>query len=747
MARVIAPAVIMVLFLCNVGFSQQFDPKDLETRNLLLEAIKSRSPFQREAKLQEVLKISPENYYALIQLGELELGREGKASLKANEFFLRAALAQPQRPEAYLCLANTCYSTGYIAEGTRYMMMAIRGPYSKQSYESISLQAQNFLDTCNYDAAIVAYADAALVEDSPHYRDPQLLRKLYQAAALARPPVIWVWKKSGLYAGYESPEAWVPYVLAKFMGVKNTKEYSQFLNAIKEAAKKASVKHQITPVIAEKLYNIQMYRIVVKLLRDLVPESRGVESIIEERFALGKQFYNFGICESEKFRVLASNLDLYDVFVEASVPDPAKRKELLEQLAKKKEEALQAVAGIKDPKEKGKALFKWLRENLIKTYDAVDGVTAEGVITDNKYLCLSGAILYTLIGRDAGLNVNGFVEPGHAYAVMHDRPGDRINVQTTFPVRESAETPAGFNAPDTHGRETSGDLRSRPDIVGEVSPLDLVSYQFTNVGINKLDNLTLNKYGADVRATLKKLGLKQQQIDLTVNAWRLAMLPPGVTFKIMAHMAQKNETYHAQLMKQIDGLIGDFSRARAFNPFNRVFLDQIEAAGTLYADLFVSNPASSMVKRLRAQLEKERGTIKKELDQKVEQEAESKGAPPKAAAATESGAGESEAVPTEEQESIQWAREKQIWLTSLKKLEKMVNDYPCSDRLKRILSGHCIKVAKVVLIAKYLNIARPTGTQLGYNDLVDELNRIRMQHFASIPELSVPLSAAISQVL
>lgn len=787
MLRILVTLVVLTLCLCQYASAKQFDPQDLVIRNLLLEAFKTASPQQRKAKLEEILKKSPENYHTLVKMAEIEENRGASGLLDAREYLLRAALQQPERPEAYLALAQSYYHRGDVPDGDRYMMMGLRGPYGKLSYEGVCLEGQLELDTCNYYAAVITFGKAALSPQSPYRNDSYLIRKLYYAAGMSKPP------------SYYSNDYWVPYIYAKLLnqsyGIDDDRFYQEVLKDLRRVTEKIRARYpQLPPYVIQKVLNTVMYNKVMATLRHRVGATHWIEAIGHERYTLPDSFYNFGVCPQEEVAMLKPDLDLYDVFIEASVPDPKERAVIKKKLMAVRDKALAAVAGIKDPVEKGKKLFQWLRTNLIKEYDAVDGITAQGVVNDHKYLCLSGAIVYTLMGRDAGLDVNGFVQPGHAYAVLHDNKGDRINVETTYPVRETAEFPAGFGASSRLAGMRGATLRATPDIVGEVSPIDLVSYQYINVGLNKLDNLTLNKYNSLLREVLKEAGYSQVRINEFIRDWRNATLPPGMQFAIMATMSvgtdktdetvkKQMEKYHAELMKEIDGMMDDHGRARAFNPFNKEFMTRLESIASLYTHLLLTRPASAMVKRLKDKMDEERrkarnnmeqeateqgsreGTKEKEKDKKAE---EKKGEEKKAGAAagekTEETAAaasttESSEPATQPQpilsageqagdpEVRQWAKEKKVWLHSLAKLEAVVRAHPCSERLKRNLAEHCLSVVKVLAIAKMLNGMREHGAKMDYSDVVGELNRIRTEYFASDTDVSVRLGDAISQAL
>jgi tetratricopeptide (TPR) repeat protein len=806
MLRRIASAFLVVFCIAGIALAEgmkHFDPKDLKARNLLLEAFQSVSPYQREVKLKEVLKINPDNYFALIRLGELEMDRGEDHQLKAIDYFLSAALAQPQRPEAYLSLAQMYFQMGYIPEGMDYMMKALAGPRTRLTYEAVCLEGQQLLDTANYFAAVITYADAALSKSSPWHGDPYLLNKLYEATTLSDAPTFWVWKDSGLAAEGVGNVYWIQYVFAKLVaGTTTFSEDAAFRSVIQwlrsQAEKLREIRPELSARAAEKLINVHLYRTVMLTIRNMAGDTPE-----NDHYRLPKRFFNFGVCSQEDTRMLDENLNLYEVFIEASVTDPKERQALLEKLDGVKKEAIAAVSNIKDPKKRGEALFKWLREKLIKKYDAIDGIPAENVINNNKYLCLSGAILYTLIGRDAGLDVNGFIVPNHAYSVMKDKDGNRINVETTAPVKETAELPAGFDLANDSVVARGTDLKTQAQFEGEVSPMELVSYQFINVGVNKFHDLMINKYRNELDTVLKEAGYDSSEIEGQVTRWRQARdLPKLMT--AMMQMSLKYPKFHEEMTSAIDDALSTFSKARSFDPFNTEFLRRIEKMAEIYRGLAMASPKSSMQKRLRKIKEESRHSMRDGVGQDMRHDAESQAeaekkdkTKDKAKKTTETkktvtaedrdkasrkkevkekperettstveleteapqiksfesekdrnvAVARSEYEATPEEISREWPRERRFWLASLKRLEKLAKEHPCSDWLKRTLFAYAMEVADVMMEAKKVNLELEEGSRLDYEDIIDELNRVRIEFFDTQPALASRLSAKLGEVL
>ena len=188
-------ACFLVLFLAATGSHTVLAAEKISADDLLLEALKAEKAGGDSVKVMEkfeaVVKADPENYYALIKLGMLKTG-DGKKTggtrsqeMDATEYFLRATLARPSSPEAYLYLAQLNYRMGYITEGDRYLKMS-QSLNKHIVYDDVCLTGWRYEDTGNYYAAVLTYAAPALSPDSKFMGDPYLMKKLRSLrAALA----------------------------------------------------------------------------------------------------------------------------------------------------------------------------------------------------------------------------------------------------------------------------------------------------------------------------------------------------------------------------------------------------------------------------------------------------------------------------------------------------------------------------------------------------------------------------------
>ena len=106
-------------------------------------------------KFEALLKVDPNNYFALIKLGAMKTqniqgsGQDKKAMAEAVDYFLRATLSQPENPEAFLYLAELYYKFGYVAEGDSYARMA-KGLSRYVVYDSVCLTGSRYEDAGNF---------------------------------------------------------------------------------------------------------------------------------------------------------------------------------------------------------------------------------------------------------------------------------------------------------------------------------------------------------------------------------------------------------------------------------------------------------------------------------------------------------------------------------------------------------------------------------------------------------------------
>ena len=230
--------------------------------------------------------------------------------------------------------------------------------------------------------------------------------------------------------------------------------------------------------------------VLLARLQSTVP----ADSKIPERHEMPSVLYKHFFCNPEEIPSKPST-DPYEAFVMASFDSAQEQVRVLSELKGLRDEALKEVADEKNDVEKARKLFTWLKKRALVEYHSLDGFSAKGVIDDKKFLCLSGAIVYTLLARDAKLNVCGVLEPGHAYAsLISDR---KIRIETT------AEASEGFD----YKREVSNRVLQLGPFAtyGEIAdPMKFVANQFINAAAFSLDDLALNKNEKLMKQMLKE---------------------------------------------------------------------------------------------------------------------------------------------------------------------------------------------------------------------------------------------------
>ena len=332
----------------------------------------------------------------------------------------------PSSPEAYLYLAQLNYRMGYITEGDRYLKMS-QSLNKHIVYDDVCLTGWRYEDTGNYYAAVLTYAAPALSPDSRFMGDPYLMKKIARSSALLSPP----------------PYDWATLVLRLMVG----DDSKLIVEKLKSAVSELLISH---PTVARTYSPDFVVNMVVRkfILAALEKEVKLADQI-PDRHELPTVMYKMFFCNPDEIPQKRFT-DPYEAFVKASEGTPQEYQKILSELQTLREKALAAVGNTQNDEERARQLFVWLKRNALQEYHALDGISAKGVVEDKKYLCLSGSILYTLLARDAKLDVKGFLLPGHAYAVLEGaRP---IRVETT------TEGPEGFDLkPETWAKTREQD--------------------------------------------------------------------------------------------------------------------------------------------------------------------------------------------------------------------------------------------------------------------------------------------------
>jgi len=82
-----------------------------------------------------------------------------------------------------------------------------------------------------------------------------------------------------------------------------------------------------------------------------------------------------------------------------------------------------------DAKERGEYILNFLYRRFLKSYSAKQ-TRVDEILISGRYNCVSSAVLYMLLGRSAGLDVEGVVTRDHAFATVNTG-AEIIDVETT----------------------------------------------------------------------------------------------------------------------------------------------------------------------------------------------------------------------------------------------------------------------------------------------------------------------------
>ncbi len=670
---------------------------------LLLAAFQAEKASGSSAKVGEkfeaVLKADPNNYYALIKLGAMKTQnsqgtiQDKKAMAEAVDYFLRASLVRPENPEAFLYLAELYYKFGYVAEGDNYARMA-KHLSRYVVYDGVCLTGSRYEDTGNYYAAVLTYAPVVLGAGSKFKFDPYLLNRLYEAALFAPAPYDWVYPVFNELAGGEE---------------RSTQILDTLRNMLNEVL--ARFPQMVQKDYVEIVVKMILREILLADLRTTISASAAVPERYEMPTALYKHFF----CNPDEIPACPFT-DPYEAFAKASFGSPEEQTRVLSELKGLRDEALKVIADEKNDVDKAKKLFAWLKKRALVDYNTLDGFSAKGVVEDNKFLCLSGSIIYTLLARDAKLDVCGVLEPGHAYASF---AGDRkIRIETT------TEGPEGFDyKPEAaKSREKDRVLQLGPFATyGEIKdPMKFVAYQFSNTAVLSLLDLVLNKNEKLLREGLKEVAHMDEakQADV-ISRWRTYGVlggQEGMIFgKVIRKMAALDDIFRMDLIKQMDKNVEFLKTARGMSPFDLVYKDLIrsyimEAADleSLPAEVAEEDREQKLLKLLAKKRTTDRSMIVAstglKTDKKTGEEGESDAA---------TIAAELDQLKQEAKED--WEGEKKFWLKRLNRLSSATKNFPCDEKLQNNLdrvSGKVRVLAEARGDAAITEDLRPFGASL-----------------------------------
>jgi hypothetical protein len=345
----------------------------------------------------------------------------------ALDHLYKAAVLNPRRPEAFICLAWLRQERG--EDPSWYVNKAKYACKNEPNVDVILLEGRLAEMTGNYASAALTYAKA-LQPSFKYSVEPLFITRFKTSVERAQ-------TQDAAY-GRMPKYYWVPDVYEKFKygddSEAGKKQMSRFRARLEADTQRIGL---CTSIQDDHLYRILLNQGMLRSLRTY-PHIRGYDS--GYRFS---QLFDFKIAQDtvqapdEKPRKLAA------AFLAASADmDEAKLSELEIKWDRIEAEAKRVVDSTADPKIKAKKLFDWVKDNVLQEYNIQKGFTGKQVVESQKYfMCMTGAVTYTLLAQSVGLDAKGVVIPGHALAAV-DCSDKRYLVETTVPKDKKD---SGFN--------------------------------------------------------------------------------------------------------------------------------------------------------------------------------------------------------------------------------------------------------------------------------------------------------------
>ncbi|MEW6349556.1 MAG: hypothetical protein AB1646_10880 [Thermodesulfobacteriota bacterium] len=698
--RIAAVGILMAVVLAPVG---GFADDTIET--LMKEGMQAEaqdSPQRAEEKYRKIIEKDPQNYHALVRLAQLEMKqlsgpKRGDMALVAQEYLLRASLSQPRRPEAYLALAQLKYLLGYVPEGDEYARMA--RSIDPESYQAFCLLGQRYEDSGNYLAAMRQYSEA--LDHYPY--DVYLSERRFLAAA------------NGGLRPYD-----IYAVALKDIGGKG------------EGGTPAKVEFELLYDRYPDFYLLSQFE-----------QEAGHSPRLRGRYFLPEFPFKYCVKDRQPSNPYA---DLYEAFIKASTTDPGEYSRLRAELDKIRKEALNAIAtagsqgrssATTEDVAKARALYQYLKTKILKEYDLKRGVSAKDLLDHKRYLCLNASILFALIGREAGLPIDGFILPGHSFAVVNAKPG---NVSVDMIPMTIAGTPGdrGFGVnwrdqfealsqPGNYGGLLA-DPASSDRSVGEVSPHELTAYQFVNVlaaGLGEIEEkrkdekelarnlLTeLIQDNRDTQTQIQEIRNRYQQepeklASLLNKAREKHLERRRANLRDIAGIRYKIDREKAEYLYRTG--LGLLDSARGIAPRVEEFVDLQESIYAAKADIDARTAKDAAKDR-----EQRRDEIRKELtDKRLNTEFEERLPGGNYSQHIRSLREEAKILQSrlediDKEAADRWPMERHEWVHAIKGLSEAAVKIPCSARIQKRLEA-------------YLWIAAKTSEKMGDNETLQQV--------------------------
>jgi hypothetical protein len=628
-----------------------------------IRALEAGRPAFAEEKFREALEVDGNNYHALVLLGQLEAASDEierpDKNLDAENYFLKAAIAQPHRPEAYLALTQLYYSQGYVKQGDQYARIA--QDVDPMSYEAFCLLGQRYEDSGNYAGALSQYMAGLEVFGFDSY----LVYKRYLAASL----------------GGLTP-------------------------------------HKVLPVHVD---SSTIYYVLVPTsdYRDMKIYRRQAGKAVPTDADYKLPTFTFKYCPQE--RITAKGFrDNYEAFLKASVKDEAEYRKLKSEIERIRNDALKHISGISGTKAKSKALYDWLKANVLKNYDIEEGILAQDVLKEHKYLCLNASILYALIGQEAGLPIYGMITPGHAYAMVQDGRRE-IQVELTAEPMFGMTREQGFdvdwweqfkvlNRVDAYGG-LKGFSRNRN--IGKVEPTVLTAYQFVNTDAHNKSEIT-EQYKEEIEY-LKTLKSMLQKTIVEAKKARQSIYgkyssEPEKMYALWARADakyfEKNRQLRNEIFKikhKIEKELADYQyskgmdlirQARAMAPSVEEFAGMQERYYSAMKDALLEPVLQDQADRKLRMAEIARRFDEKNLRLRFLRKISSTDSEILEDLEKERDKRDAEIRLIEEEARKNWSEAKELYFKALEPLEKGLDELPCSSMLKREYESLCWTIAR-----------------------------------------------------
>ncbi len=366
--------------------------------------------------------------------------------MRARDYFLRAAILEPDRPEAYIGLSYLEAQEGNAGQSDYYEGQA-GNLAGMKNIDLVALAGWKLERRANFPQAAVSYAKAGLEQQLPYFGDPYFLYKLSEIAPMARGPYNYWCRDVLSYLLFGNDTEIEP--IRELLLVRLDRYLEKYLFAPRD------------PILDRVFFNIATAK-----LRRLIP--LGLTPAVAPDFRLTALSTVFAKEQREPWLEIASKsvtrneagfLDACPLKEEG--PDLVIRNDMLERWKRISKKVVHKFGSETDVKKKATDLAYWLRDpknRILWKYDVFGGSSAKGMLAKNKktdeyegkYFCMTGSVAYMLLGRKIGVPVVGVTLPGHAFTVM-DLDGRGYQMDSTWDpesyareeLAKAAEMPVG----------------------------------------------------------------------------------------------------------------------------------------------------------------------------------------------------------------------------------------------------------------------------------------------------------------